>query len=347
MGLARRLGWVKPPYPHDVSSLTAVIDQISHAQPLIYLLLFFGGTALMIWRTETMMTRGLEGTALGSLIMPYSSGLGNLIFVFVVASQRHGGREVVVNCLVNNVTNLTLLIGLPAALWGLTVVGQKKRQRIREKRTQEVNRLSLLLTAVAVLFFSGATWALGRDGKLDFGDGLVLIGLFLFWQTFHIYDVMKTNVHARHGVSPLLAVDMILLLVGGFLLVTSLDWLVGWMATLEIPWLRSDQLGWLTGWLMVLPNATLALYFGWKRQADVVYASQIGDGHICIPLCLGLSAVLNPIRLPEIFKTGMILLMGTAIVHLLVLALFGRMPRVLGVVLVVAYGVFLYQGAFS
>ena len=133
-----------------MSFLTAEIDRIGVGLPLVYLLLFFGATALMIWRTETMMERGLEGTALGTLIMPYSSGLGNLIFVFVVASQRHGGREVVVNCLVNNVTNLTLLIGIPAAIWGLTVVDGKRR-RIREKGAQQINRLSLLLTAMAVV----------------------------------------------------------------------------------------------------------------------------------------------------------------------------------------------------
>jgi len=29
---------------------------------------------------------------------------------------------------------------------------------------------------------------------LDFQDGLVLIGLFLFWQCFHVFEVMKSNV---------------------------------------------------------------------------------------------------------------------------------------------------------
>jgi cation:H+ antiporter len=158
---------------------------------------------------------------------------------------------------------------------------------------------------------------------------------------------MKTNVHKRQGISPWLALDILLLLVGGFLLVTSLDWLVAWMGTLNTPWLRGDQLGWLTGWLLVLPNATLALYYGWKRQADVVYASQIGDGHICIPLCIGLAAVIHPIRLPEVFLPGMILLVGAAVLHLLLLATIGRVPRLLGLALIAAYGVFLYQGAFS
>jgi len=329
-----------------VTILTAEIDRIGAGLPIIYLVLFLGASALMVWRTEAMMDRGLEGTALGTLIMPYSSGLGNLIFVFVVASHQSGGREVVVNCLVNNVTNLTLLIGLPAALWGLTIVGGKRRRK-SEVRAQQINRLSLLLTALAVLFFSGATWALGRDGSIDFADGLVLVGIFIFWQTFHVYDVLKTNVHRRKGLSPMLVVDVGFLLLGGLLLVVSLDWLVDWLAGLETRFLGADQLGWLTGWLMVLPNAVLALYYGWRRQADVVYASQIGDGHICIPLCIGVAAMLHTIRLPEVFVPGMVLLAGAAGLHFLLLATIGRVPRLLGVLLVLAYGVFIYRGALS
>ena len=41
---------------------------------------------------------------------------------------------------------------------------------------------------------------------------------------------------------------------------------------------------------MVLPNAMLALYFGWRRKPEVVYSSQVGDGHICLPLCVGIFA---------------------------------------------------------
>jgi len=36
----------------------------------------------------------------------------------------------------------------------------------------------------------------GRDGKLDRTDGLMLIGLCLFWQCFQVFDVLKHNV--RH-----------------------------------------------------------------------------------------------------------------------------------------------------
>ena len=59
-----------------------------------------------------------------------------------------------------------------------------KSRRRGPSKEHKINRLSLLLTLTAVLFFTGAVWALARDGRLDFGDGLVLVGLFLFWLLF-------------------------------------------------------------------------------------------------------------------------------------------------------------------
>src|SRR5262245_51429689 len=102
----------------------------------------------MIWRLEALNAGGLEGTVLGTLIMPYCSGIGNLLFAFVVGRHGGSGAEVMTNCLVNNVTNLTLLIGLPAILWGLNVVPpgkpKKKRKRSKEVPVHQINRLSLL-----------------------------------------------------------------------------------------------------------------------------------------------------------------------------------------------------------
>ena len=56
-----------------------------------------------------------------------------------------------------------------------------------------MNRLSLLLPLLAALFFTGVTWALARKGRLDRADGMVLVGLFLFWQCVHVFEVMKNK----------------------------------------------------------------------------------------------------------------------------------------------------------
>ena len=170
--------------------LRDLIDVLDIAHPITFTVVFLLASWLMIWRLESLLHRGLKGTALGTLVVPYCSGLGNLVFVFLLWRDNGPPQKIMVNSLVNNVTNLTLLLGLPALIWPLQVVLAKGSKTAR--REQRLSRLALLLTLAAVLFFSGLTWALGRDGTLDRGDGLALIGVFLFWQCFQIYDVLKT-----------------------------------------------------------------------------------------------------------------------------------------------------------
>ena len=290
----------------------------------------------------------MEGTVLGTLIMPYCSGLGNLIFAWVLGRSGGDSREVMTNCLVNNVTNMTLLIGLPTLFWGASLAsaptGGKKKTKGGGEDAQRVNRLSLLFTMLAVFVFTGAVWALGRDGRIDFTDGLVLVGLFFFWQAFHVFDVLKTNVQQKRSFGFMMFINLVLLLVGAYAVYVSTDWLVSWVSGLHSGFVSAKHLGWLSAWLMVLPNALLALYYGWRGRPEVVYASQIGDGHICIPLCLGLFALFRPIPTPDFFQLGVTVLLGAVTVHFVFIGVFARLPRFIGALLVAGYGVFLWKG---
>ena len=169
---------------------------VADFEPWFSLSLFIVASFVMIWRLGALERKGLEGTVLGTLIMPYASGFSNLIFAYIMGRSGQNGKLVLENCLVNNVTNLTLLMGLPALIWGLNIFPERRRNGFDGGpfKAQRLNRLSLLLTLLAVLFFTGACWALSRDGVLDFGDGAVLVGLFIFWQVFHVFDVLKHNI---------------------------------------------------------------------------------------------------------------------------------------------------------
>jgi cation:H+ antiporter len=339
-----------------VNPLPEFIDALGITSVWTYLGLFLAASLLMIWRLEALLKHGLEGTALGTLVMPYCSGLGNLIFVGVAAQHRVPASEVLTNCLVNNVTNLTLLLGLPALFWGLDLRGKratsgggkKKKSDAGANATGETERqltkLSLLLTLAAVLFFSGVTWALGSDGKLDTNDGLALVALFLFWQCFQVFDVLKHNVRQRHSFGLMFYLDLLVVLVGAYGLYVSIDWLVTWLAAQKGGFVNASNLGWLSGWLMVVPNALLALFYAARRRADIALASQVGDGHICIPLCLGLAALMAPLKVPAFFETGLAILVGTAIVHAVCVWLADGLPRWMGWILIGAYAVFLTAG---
>ncbi len=340
--------------------LSPLLDSLALSDPWTYLAVFLGVSLVMLWRLEAMLDHGLEGTALGTLLMPYCSGLGNLIFVAIMISRHGKPSEVLTNCLVNNVTNMTLLLGVPALGWGLAVLPAKAASGARGRKAPkaaksakgggiegQLNRLSLMLTLTAVVFFTGTVWALGGDGQLDRTDGVVLIGLFLFWQCFQVFDVMKHNLRAKVSFGWMFYVDLLVVLGCAYVLYESIDWLVTWLSAQKGGFVSAANLGWLTGWLMVLPNAVLALYWGWKRRADVVYSSQIGDGHICIPLCLGLFALFKPLPMAGFSSTALILLLGSAALHAAFLLVTGGLPRWAGAVFIGAYAWFVWAGLLS
>jgi len=314
--------------------------------PWFSLALFLACSMLMVYRLNVLERKGLEGTVLGTLIMPYASGFPNLMFAFSLGRQGGSGSVIVENCIVNNVTNLTLLIGLPALIWTLNIIPSRSTQAGNKpvSKLHRLNTLSLILTLVGLFFFTGALWALGRDGRLDFSDGLVLVGIFLFWQVLHVFDVLKYNIHQRRSLSWTILVDTLLVVALGAGVLHGIDRLVACVMALGPGFILYDQLGVLSGCLMVLPNAVLAAYYGWAGRADIVYSSQVGDGHICIPMCIGLFALFSAIQVPEQMNLGIMVILGAGLIHLFFVSLIGRLPRIMGALLTVAYGAFLYTG---
>ncbi|MGJ8639453.1 MAG: sodium:calcium symporter [Opitutaceae bacterium] len=306
----------------------------------VYVGLFLLSSLLILWRLEKMSQRGIEGTVLGTLFMPYFSGLGNLIFVGVVLTQNGPAEEIAINSWTNNITNLCLLLALPALIWGLQLKPASNSQKVAQE--SKIHRLSLALTLVAMVFFTLIVWVLGQDGTIDRFDGFALVGLFLFWQCFHIYEVLKENTRSNQGWHPLIIIDLALILLGSLVTLVAVDGIVPVIMESEGAFFGPKQLGLLTGWLMVLPNAVLAFYYAYSKRADVVFSSQVGDGHICIPLCIGLFAIFKPMPIPEFFNTGLLMLAGTATLILLCVTLLGRLPKFVGFCLIAAYAYSLY-----
>jgi len=312
------------------------------ANPLVLLAVFALANLLMIWRLHAMESKGFEGTVLGTLIMPYCSGFANLVFAFVMSSSAANGRLVIENCLVNNATNLTLILGLSAAFGGAAAAARPKTKKHAE--FHRINRLNLLFTLIALFLFTGTLWALAKDGELNRYDGLVLVGLFLFWQVLHVFEILKDNIRRNKSFHWSLMIDLALIATSAYGIYFSVDHLVEWVTRADNQFFAFQKLGWFSGALMVLPNAFLALYYTHVNRQDIVLSSQVGDGHICIPMCIGLFALFNPIQVPDFFETGAIIILGAAAAHFLFVALIGRLPRLAGIGLIGGYGYFLYAG---
>ena len=293
-----------------------------------------------------MESKGFEGTVLGSLIMPYCSGFPNLIFAYVMSRQGGNGKLVLENCIVNNVTNLTLILGLSALLCAPALLPKAAAGGRAKKQTDiyRLYRLDLLFTLLALFLFTGALWALAKDGVIDFYDGLVLVGLFVFWQALHVFEILKNNVRKSRSFHWSIVVDLLLIAACAYGVYLSVDHLVNWVSAGQGAVFRLGNLGWLSGVLMVLPNAFLALYYARAGRQDIVVSSQIGDGHICIPMCIGLFALFDRIDVPVLFQTGLYIVLGAGAIHFVAITIFGRLPRLLGPLLIGLYGLFIFRG---
>lgn len=325
------------------SNSQQILVYLSH--PLTQIVVFMAASALMIWRLQAIESKGFEGTVLGTLIMPYCSGFANLVFAFVMSRQGGQGVTVLENCLVNNVTNLTLILGLTTLVFGASAASKSAKGKKKVlPPAQRLYKLELLFTLIALFLFTGTLWALAKDGVLNFYDGLVLVGLFMFWQVLHVFEILKNNVRKNRGFHWSIVLDLLLIAVGAYGIYYSVNFLVDWVSTLESAYVSAKDLGWLSGLLMVVPNAFIALYYGYVGRQDIVVSSQVGDGHICIPMCIGLFALSDKITIPGFFQIGIYVIAGAAVLHFLCIAFLGRLPRALGYVLVAAYGVFVYTG---
>lgn len=327
-----------------------VVDTIQSyaAHPLFLLAVFSAATAAMIWRLHAMEGKGFEGTVLGTLIMPYCSGFANLVFAYVMSKSASNGGLVIENSLVNNVTNLTFILGVSALFGSAAVLPQaKKMTKALQKKHAEfsrINRLNLLFTLIALFLFTGTLWALGKDRELNLYDGLILIGLFLFWQILHVFEVLKDNIRKDKSFHWSIVIDLAIIVACAYGIYFSVDHLVEWVSKTHNPIFSFAKIGWFSGILMVLPNAFIALYYAYIGRQDIVISSQVGDGHICIPMCIGLFSVFNTIQLPATFQTGIYIILGAGLIHFLSIAVLGRIPRFVGAGLIGVYAFFMYNG---
>jgi len=308
--------------------------------PLVLVALFIISSLLILWRLESISNRGEKGAVLAALCLPYFSGLGNLIFVAVILNRDGPAEEVAINSWTNNVTSLCLLLAVPALIGGLNLDADSRAKKAQCESNRL--RLSLSLSLVAMIFFSLTVWFLGQDGEIDRFDGFALVGLFALWQGFQVLEALKKNQKQKSGWEGVIVLDGLLILAASFITLLAVDGIVTAILTQEVGFFSGKRLGLLTGWLMVLPNAALAFFYAWKRRGDGVYRSQLGDSHICLPLCIGVFAMFKPMPLPELFHNGLLFLATVALVHLLCVVFIRGLPKLVAFSLVVIYGYALY-----
>jgi cation:H+ antiporter len=305
--------------------------------PLAVLLLLVG-LALLVGGAE-LLVRGGGQLALGLRVPPLVVGLTVVAFgtstpelaVSISAAFSGSTDAAMGNVLGSNIANVLLVLGVGALAAPLLV----DRSLIR----REIPALLVLQLLLPLLCF---------DGKVGWIDGLVLVGLGLFYNGLLVRQALKDrSASVASGVDAPKSVwwrDVLFLLVGIGLLVGGAQVFVG--AALEIA-------GWL-GWsdrfigLTVIaigtsaPELVTTAVSAFRGEVDIAIGNVVGSNILNLAIVLGLTAIVQPVVLAD---AGVWLDLGVAsavAVILVPIALaLGRIGRPLGAVLVLLYAGYL------
>lgn len=315
----------------------------------------------MLWRLAALQRAGGTGAILSLMLTPFATALGNMMFALSAAGHSSDGREVVVNCVVNNLTVMLFLVGLVACLWKVEVApegraaGGEKSQKQEGGDQKRPMKLWILTGFAAVLFFTAVFWALGCDMtagralrwsapslRFDAADALIMLATFVFWQVLYLLEVLKANKPEQKPISWRLVFNLLLVGVGLVFAIESMHWLLAWAWKGGLGLVGSGRLGWVSGLAMALPNAVVALYYGWRNKPEIVYGVQAADANICIPFCLALYVLYKGSALvaPAVGLTvPLVMFVAGVVLQTLFVGATGRLPRVIGILLIGCYAI--------
>jgi len=343
-----------------VQELIHRIELLGGIAPLVFLLMYVLGSALMLWRLSAMHQSGGTSGVLGLMLLPFATAFGNILFAWYSAA--HGGEAegVVVSCLTNNLTGVLLLTGIVAFFWKLEVAKEsgdgsgEKNQKSEGGDQKRVQKLWILTALIAILFFTCLVWVIGIERgqgrsllqpksntlQLSVSDALILLATFIFWEIIYLIEALKVNKPEKQPVTWRLVLNITLVLIGAVVCGEAAQWLITYAFKGGVGVQKGAPLGIVVGLITAIPNAMVAFYYGWKKKPEIVYGVQATDANVCIPFCLVVFLLMGGKAITlqtDMVLGGLIALLGGVILQIMFLGSVGKIPRPIGALLILMY----------
>ena len=261
------------------------------------ILLFIAGlTALVVG--SGLLVRGASKLALSFGISPLVVGLTIVAFgtsapevAVSVGAVLEGKMDIAIgNVVGSNILNVLFILGLSALIVPLAVNMQLIRQEV-----------PIMIGASLLLL------ALGLDGNISFGDGILLFGLLVAYTTFLIVQSRRETQAAKTELASecptvqagawdsKLPAQLLLIAAGLVALVLGSEWLVTAAVTLAKAMGVSDLIIGLTivaaGTSM--PEVATSISAALKGERDIAVGNVVGSNTFNILGCLGLSGIVS------------------------------------------------------
>ena len=303
------------------------------AMVLAFVLLFFGGQALVTGASELSEQIGLTKAFVGLVIVSLGTSAPELAFGIDSALANHGGL-VAGNVMGSNIVNIGLTLGLA---WVVRSMPGSVKVYWRD--------------VLVMLGISGLGVYLIQDGWVSRSEGLMLVLIAMLVILLGYRDALKEKNAAisndidvdQKMVSGSVAGSAAMLVVGILILVVGAELLVLSAVSLAEQWGVSEAIIslTLTAFGTGIPEVVATVIAALKREYELAIGNIIGSNIMNISLVMGSSALVKPLSGVNIgtLATCTLLLTTSGLAALLRLRFTNRWA---GLVLLSGYSVYLF-----
>lgn len=302
-------------------------------------LLAVGGDLLVRGAVAIARLAGLTPAVIGLTVVALGTSLPELV-VSVIASLKGQPDLSVGNVVGSNICNITLILGLTAAIRPLPLRGQ-------------VVRIEWPIMFAASLI--AVVWS--RDYQISRIEGIILLVLLalvvanairLSRSEIAAEDAEQLEAEVRELVPRVrvgeVAGAAVLTAAGTGLLILGGKWLVDGAVQLAQLAGMSERVIGLT--IVAIgtsaPEIATSIAAAVKNRSDIAVANLIGSNIMNILGILGAAATITPLRVaPAILRSDMAWMLGTAVLLLVLMRARHRLSRADGALLLATYGVYL------
>ncbi len=293
-------------------------------------LLYLGGEGLVRGGVAVGRAFGLSPLVIGLTIV--SMGTSSPELAASVAGVLKGAPAVAFgNVVGSNIANLTLVLGLTAAIWPLNV----RRDFLRRD-------VPVMLLASACMFWLVANGWISRPESVALLSALALYLRFLLWSKAAKPEV-EAEFAAEYGRRRPVGLGILAALAGIALLVGGAQLLVAGAVGLA----RSLGVGERVIGLTIvafgtsLPELASSLVAAFRREGDIVLGNLIGSNIFNILLILGATAAVHPVAVETAAAwLDLSVMMGVSLLVALFLTTGSLLTRWEGLLLIGLYGAY-------
>ncbi|MCP4848180.1 MAG: calcium/sodium antiporter [Verrucomicrobiaceae bacterium] len=295
--------------------------------------LYFGADWLVGGSCRLAFRLGLTPLVVGLTVVAFGTSAPELV-VCLRLNGTGSPNAAVGNVVGSNICNILLILGLSALIRPMTI----KKQVLRREMP------ILILTSLLLCLMLS-------DGQLNLLEGVGLTAgiLFYVWSSLRVASrdesVKESQVDLEHATTPITSSRSLVLIIGGVLgLVAGAEFFQrGGVGLAEDLGVSKAIIGLsILAFGTSLPELATSVVACIKRQGDIIAGNAVGSSIFNILAILGITTLVAPMQVPNISAIDLSVMLGTALLGLVLMAVGKKLTRIEGALMLFGYFAYIW-----